>query len=121
MKQRIRDLWINHLRSGWYEQNFETYPPLRTSDDLWSAFGILCNIYAIEHKDAMAGECRKTEFLGYYFLIPSTVRDEFGITDRDIAFKKPIRIGFDVYRSVQEMIDAGCDFSITADMIELYL
>lgn len=41
MDPRVRDLWIAGLRSGRYPQGYDR---LRSSDDRYTAFGVLCDI-----------------------------------------------------------------------------
>lgn len=129
MNPRIKALWVEHLRSNWYSQNFKPDEdgsiPLRTSNDRWSPFGVLCNIYAQEFPDLVCDQVNKEEFFGYEFFIPRIVAQWAGLKPHEqtysacMNFAKPVRLNInDIYYSVEDMFVDGVPFYIIADAIE---
>jgi hypothetical protein len=128
MNKKIKELWIEHLKSDWYEQNLiDDEVPLRTSDNRWSAFGILCNIHAQEHPDVASLQPSETHYCDRMYVIPHHVAIWAGLTHRndvynsDIFFPKPIHLFGKTFFSVIEMQDAHVPNFMIADMIDIYL
>lgn len=138
MNVAIKKLWAEHLRSDWYTQNFDVDDqggiPLRTEDDKWSPFGVLCNIHAQMFPDVASEEFDKTSYLDYEYLIPRNVAIWAGLVApaKDAFYNTRVHIkGFQIvdgyheevvtYRSVEEMAMKGIPFFIIADAIETYL
>ena len=72
MNKRIKKLWIKALRSGEYRQRFGQ---LRTLNNGFCVFGVLCNLHALEHPEIAATQRNKTSYLGCREYLPGEVED----------------------------------------------
>lgn len=136
MNIAIKKLWAEHLRSDWYDQNFtvdsEGGIPLRTIDNKWSPFGVLCNIHAQTFPDVASEEFDPASYLDYEYLIPSQVAIWAGLAKPGEFYNTSIPIRFkiyngksgyhsEIYNSVEEMALKGLPFFMIADIIETLL
>lgn len=136
MNVAIKKLWAEHLRSDWYTQNFivddQGGIPLRTLDDKWSPFGVLCNIHAQMFPDVALEEFDATTYMDYEYLIPERVAVWAGLKKVGQFYNTSIPIkGFAImddyfgdiinYRSIEDMFMDGIPFFMIADAIETYL
>ncbi|MDE1971413.1 MAG: hypothetical protein KGI50_07610 [Patescibacteria group bacterium] len=124
MNPFVKKLWVEHLLSDWYVQNFQIDDqngiPLRTEDDKWSPFGVLCNIHAQTFPDAAQQETEKTSYQDYEYLIPRHVATWAGLKDRGTCLKFDTPISFDgnKYENLEDMFMDGVPFFMIADVIE---
>lgn len=137
MNIAIKKLWAEHLRSDWYDQNFQVDDqggiPLRTDDDKWSAFGVLCNIHAQTFPEVSEHEYYKKRYMGYEYMIPRHVAIWAGLIKMSDSYDSRVRIKpFTVvspdgpsdtvtYHTIEEMALAGVPFFMIADVIEVSL
>lgn len=128
MNRHIKSVWAKHLRSDEYVQNFDVDPigggiPLRTSDNTWSVFGVLCNIHAQCFPEIAKDQKDATSYLGYYFFLPHEVSVWAGLKTCPtfnvfIEFEEPVVIFGERYNSVEDLSLAGIPFFMIADIIE---
>lgn len=129
MNRAVKKLWADHLRSDAYTQNFEFDEsaggiPLRTEDDTWSAFGVLCNIHAQTFPSVAKYELSKESYLGYHYFLPHEVSTWAGLKPTDdqfdcyIKFKSTVTIQNEKFNSIEEMSLAKIPFYMIADIIE---
>jgi hypothetical protein len=130
MNPTIKQLWCEHLRSDWYDQNFQRdsggYIPLRTEDNKWNAFGVLCNIHAQTFPDVAVDETRIDEYLEYEYIIPNDVAAWAGLKSHgvDAKYKSVLPIketeifGF-FYNSIESLFLNGIPFFMIADIIDI--
>lgn len=136
MNIAIKKLWAEHLRSDWYDQNFEVDDqggiPLRTVDDKWSPFGVLCNIHAQTFPEIADQEFDKKRYMDYEYMIPHQVALWVGLVnngpyDSRIRIKPFTVVNPDgprdtvTYHTIEEMAIAGVPFFMIADVIEVSL
>lgn len=127
MNSKIKSLWASHLRSDMYVQNFETDEPipLRTNDNKWSPFGVLCNLHAQEFPLVAEQEVEVTSYLDYEYLIPREVAVWAGLIspgknskyETSIPINK-VEIFGKMYHSIEEMFMNSLPFFMIADIIE---
>lgn len=128
MNQSVKKLWVEHLRSDWYEQNFEVDPTggiqLRTTDNKWSVFGILCNIHAQTFPDVAIQQDDSDVYMDYCYVIPYEVslwagmRKIVGDYNCRIDFDQPVTIQGETFYDLESMSLAGIPFYMIADIIE---
>ena len=123
MKNSVKALWVEHLKSEWYEQNLtDEEPPLRTLDNRWSVFGVLCNIHAQQFPAVAETQESETSYLGLEYTLPHQVALWAGLKERlSVPFEKEVSLFGRKFRTLQGMSDANIPFFIMADMIDLYL
>lgn len=119
MNQRIKELWVMALESDLYDQNFgNEEKPLRTKDDRWSPFGVLCNIHAQEHLGQQVEECDAESYHGYSFLTPVNVRRWAELDENHSGkFDQPFEIMGRTYQSVYQMAQENVSFFLIAGAI----
>lgn len=83
MNPNIAKHWITHLRSGWYEEHVNSFAyTLRSNDDHFSSFGVLCNIYAQTFPENVVHERHKQFFFGMQIYLPARVKEWADIHNR---------------------------------------
>ena len=124
MNSKIKQVWIEKLRSGEYSQGKNE---LHSFDNKFCCLGVLCDIYLKEHnQDWIPFD---NSFDGGYYLL-SEDENDFGIQDEilteevaewaELNDKSPlVKIGVD---TIQERLtvlnDQGYSFSEIADFIQ---
>lgn len=115
-------LWCDHLRSEWYVQNFKQdedgFIQMRTNDNKWSAFGILCNVHAQKNPEFAAMQSDIQEYCDMMYLIPFQVQSWIGIDNCIAKYPKPFSLAGKVYESVDDMINDNIPNFMIADAIE---
>lgn len=91
MKQKIKKLWVDALRSGKYEQGQEL---LKTQEGKYCCLGVLCDIYAKTQKKK---GFQKDQNGFYYFqtgeteaLLPQNVMKWSGIDTDNAVYNKSL-------------------------------
>lgn len=125
MNKRIKELWIEALRSGDYKQGKGL---LRNENDEFCCLGVLTNLYALEHPEIAKQETDPTRFLKCSGYLPIEVAEWAEISTmfaKEQFSKNGIVIGYDVEIGDQSAIhwnDTYClTFSKIADKIETHL
>lgn len=124
MNPYVKSLWVEHLSSDWYVQNFQIDDqggiPLRTEDDRWSPFGVLCNIHAQTFPEAAIYEFDKKTYQEYEYFVPHGVAIWAGIQERQtgIYFDSPVSFDGKNYQTVEQMFLDGVPFFMIADIIQ---
>ena len=123
MNVRVKALWIEHLLSDWYDQNFDYDDqgliPLRTENDKWSPFGVLCNIHAQTFPQVAMDQLEKTVYLEHECLLPHNVAVWAGVKDRGCSVDLDGSFLFDGkrYTNIEDMFMDGIPFFVIADAI----
>jgi hypothetical protein len=110
MNPRIKQLWVNALRAGDYQQGIGQ---LRTKDDKFCCLGVLCNIYAQEHPDEVKDQFNKEVLFDKSALPPGVVVEwaDLDCNDPDVCFNKKTA-------PLSSWNDYGKTFKQIANMIE---
>lgn len=124
MNSKVKEAWVNALRSGKYEQGSER---LRSVSG-FCCLGVLCDIYAKEHNtewDFRGNEETNLQPMDYWYFddqsefLPESVMDwaELKTNNPSLRFDdEAYGIG-----EVSHLNDAGYSFSTIADLIEAQL
>lgn len=131
MNERIKELWVEELRSGDYKQG---HLQLRTDDNRFCCLGVLCNIHAREHPEVANAEIDPTQYMAGYELTDSVVDEWAGLPeDHELIMPFSVRAtkdqngyGRKTFRkgdcvSFAGLNDSGCNFRQIADIIEAAL
>lgn len=128
MNKTIKKLWAEHLRSDWYDQNFDVDSiggiQLRTVGNKWSVFGVLCNIHAQKFPDVAIQQDVPDVYMDYCYVIPYEVslwaglRKVTGVYNCYIDFEQPVTIQGETFYDLESMSLAGIPFYMMADIIE---
>jgi hypothetical protein len=114
MDQRIKQLWIEALRSGKYEQSTRV---LRQGD-YFCCLGVLCDLHAKETNSAGWEldhfPANSRAYLDVRCTLPYTVQEWAGLTSEDPEI---IREDYED-TTLSSLNDKGKDFSYIADVIE---
>lgn len=120
MNPRVRDLWIAALRSGRYPQGYDR---LRSSDDRYTALGVLCDI-ATKLKRA-AWDRLGTEWFISPLDVPATgsrlplsVREWAGIKGAHPSQELPLWVGSSLHPIWRLSDIFQLPFNVIADLIE---
>ena len=120
MKTEIRDLWVEALRSGEYEQGRSA---LRPEKGRFCCLGVLCDLHSLANK---AGEGWSGEsYAGWTNYLPAEVRDWAGldandpaVTDSQVYKHFCEKVLFDGEMTLGILNDDGFGFEKIADIIE---
>lgn len=81
MDVRIKELWIEALNSGKYDQG----KGFLRKDNCFCVYGVLCDLYAKEHEDVgwelQFGTTGRYSILGFWDFVPDEVLSWAGIFD----------------------------------------
>lgn len=130
MKPEIKELWVEALRSGKYDQTKNT---LRRGDS-FCCLGVLCDLYLNHSEDFNSEWCFDRSSNAYFVkrdpqrkwhplerngeFLPSCVQKWAGIVESSPAVKL---LGFDDPVQLSELNDKDYEFSEIATIIEKYL
>lgn len=116
MNADVKELWINALRSGEYEQG-EGALRVRLDDGSYGfcCLGVLCDIYREETGEGEWSLDRS--FLGESEYLPTKVRLWAGLRDSNPVIKE----SDDFNSELADINDNGVDFETIADYIEKQL
>lgn len=127
MNSRIKQKWVDALRSGKYSQDTGV---LRSTVG-YCCLGVLCDLYRQEHNIQWDFRCHydipENEVTKFYLSdefhfdgelehLPDTVKLWAGLNDRN----PHVHIDNDVVNRLSELNDNGASFNEIADLIEKY-
>ena len=113
MKPQIKKLWVAALRSGDYIQ---TDNQLRTHDNKFCCFGVLCNLHAIAHPKIAKKQTDNQSYMGAVGLPGRSVLAWAGLH----SVEELVSIN-DEWWSLYRHNDNGATFLQIADAIEFQL
>ena len=129
MNSKVKEAWVNALRSGKYEQGSER---LRGVDG-FCCLGVLCDIYAQEHNtewEFRGNEETNLQPMDYWYyegeseFLPESVMDWAELKTNNPSLQVDVDDGEDSWNyndDVSNLNDSGYTFSQIADLIEAQL
>lgn len=115
MKAKIKERWVDALRSGQYEQGQGLLRHTTPIGTQFCCLGVLCNLHAQAHPDIAAAQDHLSMYMGMTGSLPFAVMKWAGLPDSDPL----IRLG--KFRSLISANDGGQTFKQIADAIESQL
>ena len=110
MNPQIKSLWVAALRSGDYVQG---QGRLRTDDNKFCCFGVLCNLHAQAHPEIASTQSDPRYYMGNDAMPVSDVRNWAGLP---VTYNR-VRIN-DGYFTLSHHNDKGATFLEIANAIE---
>ena len=129
MNSKVKEAWVNALRSGKYEQGSER---LRSVSG-YCCLGVLCDIYAQEHNtewEFRGNEETNLQPMDYWYyegeseFLPESVMDWAELKTNNPSLQVDVDDGEDSWNykdDVSNLNDSGCTFAEIADLIEAQL
>lgn len=129
MNSKVKEAWVNALRSGKYEQGSER---LRGVDG-FCCLGVLCDIYAQEHNtewEFRGNEETNLQPMDYWYyegeseFLPESVMDWAELKTNNPSLQVDVDDGEDSWNyndDVSNLNDSGYTFSQIADLIQAQL
>jgi len=129
MNSKIKEAWVNALRSGKYEQSSER---LRSVSG-YCCLGVLCDIYAQEHNtewEFRGNEETNLQPMDYWYyegeseFLPESVMDWAELKTNNPQLRVDVEDGEDNWNykeGVSNLNDSGYTFTTIANLIEAQL
>lgn len=117
MKPKVKEKWLEALRSGEYKQ---TKKHLRDENG-FCCLGVLCDIHAKETGGEWLGGDDAYTYQDWGGILPPSVMEWAGLDGADADLPETVRVGYETCGTLSSVNDAGASFERIATIIEKQL